>query len=632
MFTSHTTDNLAKQLTTDDIFTRHRGPVTCACHVPGTDLVITSAYDGAVALFNTASYAVDLLGYHAHLVNRVSVNQTGTLAASCSSDFTIIIWDLTTRRLRQSLKGHSDDVEDFIFINDHLGASVSRDWRVLLWNLDTGAIEHVFLGHEQDALSITHLDGKLYTSGDDMTLRIWDLQQRKLEKTLGPFDTEADTCAIDSLNRRAILGCDDGIIRIFDIDSGELSHEIKAHEAGIKKVACSPANGNILSAAYDQRIVIWDAETLQNKVELTAHPGTWERSFNWSAQGESVYAGTFDGTVVRWDAQSGARLEEYGQSADDELCPGNACFNDVARLPQQLVATVSDDGLIRVGRLTRQEQIWTHTHTPESGRVLMNAITTTQSRQSGAFDILTGTHDQSIQRYAVRSGQIQQVFSTNLNQGPINCIRVADQPNYNQDLFVACYTGAIVHTNAAGEVLGDIRVHDNAVKALALHPRQAIGVSCSADGKLAAWKFSGEQIADYAGHLAIIDDVAISPNGELVASAGRDFTLKIHGLFGGDLRQNIGLGRRSPKALEFLDDNVVIVTNYWGELLRVDLRTEQVLCERIAQNGISGIAIRDGEITVSSYDGAIYLVDGETLRTLNSLRSMQQRLNSPAFE
>lgn len=632
MLTSHTSDNLAQHLTTDDTFTRHRGPVTCACHVPNTDLVVTSAYDGAVALFDTVSHAVDLLGYHAHLVNRVSVNQSGTLAASCSSDFTIYLWDLKTRRLRRSLKGHSDDVEDFIFINDHLGASVSRDWRVLLWNLDTGAIEHVFLGHEQDALSITYLDGKLYTSGDDMTLRIWDLEQRRLEKTLGPFDTEADTCAIDPLNRRAILGCDDGIVRIFDIDTGELSHEIKAHDAGIKKVACSPANGDILSAAYDQRIVIWDANTLQNKVELTPHAGTWERSFNWSTEGESVYAGTFDGTVVRWDAESGARLDEIGQGdeAQDDL--GNACFNDVARLPQQLVATVSDDGLIRVGRLTRQDQIWTHTHQPESGRVLMNAITTTQSQPSGAFDILTGTHDQSIQRYAVRSGRIQQVFSINLNQGPINCIRVSDQPNYNQDLFVACYTGAIVHTNADGQIQGEIHVHDNAVKALALHPRQAIGVSCSADGKLAAWQFNGEQIADYPGHLAIIDDVAISPNGELVASAGRDFTLKIHGLLSGDLRQNIGLGRRSPKALEFLNDDVVIVTNYWGELLRVDLRTEEVVCRRIAQNGISGIAIRDGEITVSSYDGAIYLVDGETLDTLNSLRSMQQRLNSPAFE
>ena len=31
-------------------FDRHRGPVTCAVGVPGTDLVVTSGYDSAVGI------------------------------------------------------------------------------------------------------------------------------------------------------------------------------------------------------------------------------------------------------------------------------------------------------------------------------------------------------------------------------------------------------------------------------------------------------------------------------------------------------------------------------------------------------------------------------------------------------
>jgi len=612
-------------------FSRHRGPITCATPIAGSSNVITSGYDGAVALFDTKNQTVELLGYHAHLVNRVSVNQTGTMAASCSSDFNIHLWNLETKQLEQVLRGHADDVEDFIFIDDQYGASVSRDWRVLIWNLNTGAIEHVFLGHSQDVLSVSHLNGKLYTSGDDMTLRIWDLDSKKLIKTLGPFDTEADTCTIDPLNDRVILGCDDGIIRIFNIDNGELVSSIDAHKAGIKKVACSPHNGDILSAAYDQRVLIWDAHTFKIKTELQHQPSIWERSFNWSSDTHSVYAGSFDGTVIEWDADSGNCKQEYGNKNDEQQ--GNACFNDVAVLDNSTIAVVSDDGLVRTGKLSASEAVWQHIHTPETGRILMNAITTQQNAGGNKLtEIITGTHEQSIQRFDVSTGGMQQTLCVNLQRGPINCVRVSSHDDFVDQYLVACYTGSILRIDRDGNPLSEIKVHENAVKALALHPTKSIGVSGSADGVLASWDFEGNLLQTYPGHLAIIDDVAISPNGKLIASAGRDFTLKIHRLEDGALIHNISLEKRSPKGLEFVNDDTVIVTNYWGELLRVDLNDESVLCKKIAENGISGIAINGDEVFVSSYDGAIYLVHETNLHTINCLRSMTQRIDSPAFQ
>ncbi|GAB4183974.1 MAG: WD40 repeat domain-containing protein [Wenzhouxiangellaceae bacterium] len=622
-----------------DTFWRHRGPVTCAAPVPASSRIITSGYDGAVGLFDAVSGQVELMGYHAHLVNRVVVNPAGTLAASCSSDFNIILWDLISGQPLNTLRGHADDVEDFVFINHEYGASVSRDWRVLLWNLRTGSIEHIFLGHAQDVLSISYLDGRLYTSGDDMTLRAWDLKTRSLINTLGPFDTEADTCAIDALHRRIVLGCDDGIVRIFDIDSGELLDSIQAHQAGIKKVACATQNGDILSAAYDQQVLVWDAQSRQLKQRLEHRPTTWERSFNWSADGRSIVAGTFDGTVIEWDVQSGRCRQELGLIEDGVALPvadiGNACFNDIALLNDQQIAVVSDDGLIRSGRLSVANAEWTHVHKPASGRVLANAITS--APQSGAAaaiaqEIVTGTHGQSLQRYQHTPSGLQQTLSVNLEQGPINCVRIAGHADYAGEYFVACYTGAILRMGRDGQVLDTLRVHDNAVKALVLHPHLPIGVSCSAEGVLASWRFDGELIQTYPGHLAIIDDVDLSPDGSLIASAGRDFTLKIHDRESGALVHNIGLGRRSPKALRFVDNHTVIVTNYWGELLKVDLHTGDVLRRRIAENGISSLALRDDQILACSYDGAVYLVSLSDLQPLNELREMTQRINSPAFQ
>src|SRR4029079_19800668 len=222
--------------TTVDRFVRHRGPVTCAAGIPGTDEVVTSGYDGAVALYNLTSGSVELLGFHRPLVNRVVVDAAGRRAASPSSDYTTVVWDLEERRPELVLRGHADDVEDFVFIDENLGASVSRDWRVFVWDLRTGAITNILEGHDKDVLSISHHDGKLFTSGDDMTLRVWDLETGQQQQVWGPFESETDTCAIDPLHRRAVLGCDDGVVRIFDIDTGLTVGEIDAHASGIKKV------------------------------------------------------------------------------------------------------------------------------------------------------------------------------------------------------------------------------------------------------------------------------------------------------------------------------------------------------------------------------------------------------------
>ena len=121
-------------------FVKHSGPVTCVAGVPGSDLVVSSAYDGAVACFDLSTGSVELIGYHDHLVNKITVRWDGSKAASSSSDYTVRIWDLTTRKLECILHGHSDDVEDFVFVNNHVGVSVSRDWRIIVWNLESGAI------------------------------------------------------------------------------------------------------------------------------------------------------------------------------------------------------------------------------------------------------------------------------------------------------------------------------------------------------------------------------------------------------------------------------------------------------------------------------------------------------------
>lgn len=603
-------------------FSRHRGPITCVAAIPGTRQVVTSGYDGAVGMVDLASGRITLVGYHDHLVNRISVNPSGTLAASCGSDYKIFVWDLRRGALARVLHGHADDVEDFAFAGDRLGVSVSRDWRVLVWDLDTGAIVRVLDGHERDVLSVSFQDGHIYTSGDDMTLRVWDLATGRVQRVWGPFKHETDSCAVDPIRGRAILGCDDGALRVFEIASGALVKEIPAHASGIKRVAASPSTGALLSAAYDQRVLVWNPETFALERELEARPATWERSLNWSSDGRTILAGTFNGTVLEWDALTGRCGAEVG--ADGR---GNACLNDVSANARGDIVTVSDDGLVRMGRLTASEARWTSQRVPDGGCVLMNAVTLDDQSPR----VISGAHDHRLRIWQRVDGSLRDERSIALGEGPVNSIRVTHQAGYEGDAFVACYSGAVVRVDRQGQVRHKFPAHDGAVKSLRLHPRQPIGVSGAADGSLVSWRFDGTPLQRFPGHMSIVDDVDIDPAGRSVASVGRDFSLKLHDLESGRLLESFSLGRKSPKGVCFFDDSTVVVTNYWGELFRLDVASGEIIHAQIAENGISA-AVRCGEfLAATSYDGAIYLVDPRDLSLVNTLRVMWQRVHAPSW-
>jgi WD40 repeat protein len=608
----------------DGHWLRHRGPVTCAAGIPRSTKVITSAYDGAVGLFDLKSSEVNLLGYHDHLVNRVTVSPSGNLAATSSSDYNIIIWDLRNMRQRRVLRGHWDDVEDFAFVSDHVGASVSRDWRAMIWDLDTGAITCVLDGHQKDALSVNYYDGKLFTSGDDMTLRVWDVETGKQLKVWGPFESETDTCAIDAIHGRVVLGCDDGCVRVFDIATGATIGEIKAHTSGIKKVAVSPRDGEILSAAYDQKIHIWNPETLKNRLTLESRRSIWERSFNWSPDGSLIFAGTFDGTVLVWDSASGKCLSEIG---DQRQIKGNACFNEASAGKNGDIAVVSDDGFVRLGKLSERESRWTSEIEPANGRVLMNAVTLDD--KSGL--VVCGAHNHTLYILDKKDGVLANERSVRTGEGPVNSVRVAHQPGYEDVSFVACYSGAIVRVSRDAKLLGKFRVHENAVKALRLHPTQPKGVSCSADGILVSWHMDGTQLNEFLGHTAIIDDVDIDPTGRMIASSGRDFTLKVYDMDSARMLHSVSLGRRSPKGVCFFDEQTVFIANYWGEMIKVDLNDEKVTRKQIAHNGFSSVNRAGDHLVATSYDGAIYLIRAADMSVARTLRSMTQRLEAPSY-
>ncbi len=107
----------------------------------------------------------------------------------------------------------------------------------------------------------------------------------------------------------------------------------------------------------------------------------------------------------------------------------------------------------------------------------------------------------------------------------------------------------------------------------------------------------------------------------------RDFTVKVFQLDNGKLLHSIPLGRRSLKSVCFWDDDTILVGDYWGTLIRVDLASEQATRRVIAGNGISSLSRNGEHVVATSYDGGAYLVAPGDLATVQVARAMQQRVD-----
>ena len=611
--------NSGAAVTAAEAFTRHLGPVTCVAAVPGRPIALTSGYDGAVALFDLETRKAELLGYHGHLVNHIAVNRDGTKAASSSSDYEIYIWDLQTRRRERVLRGHSDDVDCFTFADGRRGVSSGQDRRVIIWDLDTGAIIRIIHEHEKDVISVVFHDHMIFSSGDDMTVRQWEIETGRLVRKWGPFEHEADTCAVDSVRERVVVGCDDGAIRIFDIAEGHLIARIDAHSSGIKKVATSPITGDILSAAYDQRMRIWSACDFSQLVELKTQPGVWERSLNWSPDGSKVLGGTFDGTIVVWDGATGDRLIEAGSDGPR----GNACFNDISANESGDAVSVSDDGRLRMIHLSPSSAHLVLETMPASGPVLMNAVTLNDQLNM----VVTGAHDHSLRIFTRHGNSLSEDAAVRLGEGPINCVRVSGHDGSEGCVFAACYSGAIIRVSRGGVAERRMHFHEGAVKALRIHPLKPIGISCSADGAICSWTLDGEILHRYPSHTSIADDVDLDPEGRLVASVSRDFTTRVFEFETGRLLHSIPIGHRSPKSVCFWDESTVLVGDYWGAIIRIDLTSGKRQKAQIGKNGFSSLSRTKAGVLASSYDGGIYLIEPAQLSVSNVFRAMTQRLD-----
>ncbi|KAF9478961.1 WD40 repeat-like protein [Pholiota conissans] len=152
-------------------------------------------------------------------------------------------------------------------------ATGSEDNEIRIWDIDARKIIRTLKGHTEEIYSLDFSrNGRYIVSGSaDRTLWIWDLRQRSskmihLSKDSQDFEQGITSIAISPDSKLVAAGCMDTIVRLYDIETVELVDTLHGHENSVYSVSFTPDGRGLITGSLDKQLRLWNImPILQNQ-------------------------------------------------------------------------------------------------------------------------------------------------------------------------------------------------------------------------------------------------------------------------------------------------------------------------------------------------------------------------------
>lgn len=224
---------------------------------------------------------------HSGLIESVVFSPDGKTVVGGGKDGNLHIWDVATGKHKKSFTNqlqttdettHIEAVSSILFNSDgNTIVSGTEAGTILLWDVSTGQIKQTLKGHVSKVTTVAFSPDEqtLISTGNDGTARLWDISTGEQIQTLAGykntkwyvfFYTNGLPLAIDI--KGEIGGVDDEIIRLWDLRTGEQIKILPGHSSWVTNLCFSIDGNTLASLSFDETVLLWDLTLSINKSDV----------------------------------------------------------------------------------------------------------------------------------------------------------------------------------------------------------------------------------------------------------------------------------------------------------------------------------------------------------------------------
>jgi hypothetical protein len=279
---------------------------------------------------------------HAEGIWGLACSPDGRRVASCGSDNTCRLWDVSNAKETGSILGHTFWGATFSGDGQTL-LSLGTDKTMRLWDV-AGVRELMrFEGHTEtvDAAIFTSEKEPIFSASRDGTCRRWDPKTGREIGRIADGTGPHYAMAYTPRGNRLLLSGPDHSVCLYDARTGQELKKMLGHGGDIHALAFSPDGGLALSAGADNTIRVWDLVTGKQRRLLDRHTDHVVSAV-FSPDGRRILSGSQDKTVRLWDVETGREVCRLDGHTDKVRC----------------VAFLPDGRLALSGSLDKTMQLW----------------------------------------------------------------------------------------------------------------------------------------------------------------------------------------------------------------------------------------------------------------------------------
>lgn len=623
-----------------------------------------------IATLQQAIYQVkegNRLEGHKDIVWDVSYSPDGKLIASGSTDKTVKLWKANGELLRDL--HHDDNVTKISFSPDNqLLATASLDKTIKIWTLD-GTLLKTLKGHRGKVYGVSFSPDSqlLVSSSEDCTIKLWNRQGQLLKTFVDEYAPQVQNPKIMCQSRSSHQGdvldvsfspdgqfivsaSSDETVKIWTLD-GTLMATLKGHRSKVNAVRFHPNSQLLVSASDDRTLKFWQRDGTLLKT-LEAH-STWIHSVAFSPDGKTIASSSDDKTIKLW-TWDGVSLETLSLS---ETLEGHSDgVLQVSFHPtRNELASSSEDKTIKIWHLDRK--LDKHRLTAHHDRV-ENVSFSPDGRT-----VATASRDCTVKLWNV-DGTLQTTLidrSNNANANPkANCDPLASHNDFvlatsfspngklvataSRDCTVKLWNldGTLVRTFYDPQLKPGQEVMGDTCMAQPTHSDYVLGLSFSSNGQSIAtasrdktvklWSLDGKLLNTLRGHTERVNSVSFSPNGQLIASGGDDQTIRVWRPNGTlvrmiDKQENYDPGHTSYiTSVGFSPDSRTLASAGWDNTVKLWDLDGNLLKEFSDSDSVNSVSFSpQGQvIAAGSWNGTVKLwnlIDGTLIKSLQGHES-----------